>query len=38
MRNLFRKKSIEQIEKDAASGMMEHDFSEIDLTDDGSPI
>ncbi|MDH3493636.1 MAG: amino acid permease, partial [Acidobacteriota bacterium] len=37
MRNLFRKKSIAQIETDAATGMMEHDFSEIDITDDGSP-
>ncbi len=37
MRNLFRKKSIEQIEKDAQSGMMERDFSELDITDDGTP-
>ena len=37
MRNLLRKKSIAQIKADAASGMMEHDFSEIDITDDGSP-
>jgi hypothetical protein len=27
-------KSIEQIEADAQTGMMEHDFSEVDLTDD----
>ncbi len=30
MNNLFRKKSIDQIKKDAAGGMMEHDFSEIE--------
>ena len=37
MSNLFRKKSIEQIKADAASGMMEHDFSELDLNVDGQP-
>ncbi|MFV0388361.1 MAG: amino acid permease [Pyrinomonadaceae bacterium] len=35
MGNLFRRKSIDQIKKDAASGMMEHDFSEIDPTAEG---
>lgn len=37
MSNLFRKKSIEQIKKDAASGMADHDFSELDLNIDGQP-
>ncbi len=37
MSNLFRTKSIDQIKKDAASGMMEHDFSELDLNVDGQP-
>ncbi len=37
MSNLFRTKSIEQIKKDAASGMIEHDFSELDLNVDGQP-
>ncbi|MCB1023944.1 MAG: amino acid permease [Acidobacteria bacterium] len=37
MSNLFRKKSIDQIKKDAASGMLEHDFSELDLNVDGQP-
>ncbi|MEZ5308246.1 MAG: amino acid permease [Pyrinomonadaceae bacterium] len=35
MRNLLRKKSIEQIKRDAASGLMEHDFSELDLPEHG---
>lgn len=30
MRNLFRKKSIEQIEADAAAGFAAHDFSELE--------
>lgn len=37
MSNLFRKKSIDQIKADAASGMLEHDFSELDLNIDGQP-
>ncbi len=37
MRNLFRKKSIAQIKSDAKTGMMEHDFSELDMTNDGTP-
>ena len=37
MSNLFRRKSIDQIKKDAAGGMMEHDFSELDLNVDGQP-
>lgn len=33
MRNLFRKKSIEQIKADAAAGFTAHDFSEVDPGD-----
>ncbi|MEZ5344886.1 MAG: amino acid permease [Pyrinomonadaceae bacterium] len=36
MSNLFRKKSIEQIKKDAAAGMLAHDFSELPAGDDGN--